>query len=81
MRSREQKTYFETLKRYERKFERNELEDYKMLLKRHKDEEELDNLSLQRLKALYEKYYVNREKKNLDQLFKKPSEEIPDNNS
>lgn len=81
MRSREQKTYFETLKRYERKFERNELEDYKMLLKRHKDEEELDNLSLQRLKALYEKYHVNRGKKNLDQLFKKPSEEISDNNS
>ncbi|MBI1937933.1 MAG: hypothetical protein HYS25_07390 [Ignavibacteriales bacterium] len=81
MRSREQKTYFETLKRYERKFERNELEDYKMLLKRHKDEEELDNLSLQRLKALYEKYHVNREKKNLDQLFEKPSEEISDNNS
>jgi len=81
MRPREQKTYFETLKRYERKFERNELEDYKMLLKRHKDEEELDNLSLQRLKALYEKYHVNREKKNLDQLFKKLSEEISDNNS
>lgn len=81
MRSREQKTYFETLKRYERKFERNELDDYKMLLKRDKDEEELDNLSLQRLKALYEKYYVNREKKNLDQLFKKPSEEVSDNNS
>lgn len=80
MRSREQKTYFETLKRYERKFERNELDDYKMLLKRDKDEEELDNLSLQRLKALYEKYYVNREKKNLDQLFKKPSEEVSDNN-
>lgn len=80
MRSREQKTYFETLKKYERKFERNELDDYKMLLKRHKDEEELDNLSLQRLKTLYEKYYVNREKKNLDQLFKKPSEEVSDNN-
>lgn len=80
MRSREQKTYFETLKRYERKFERNELDDYKMLLKRDKDEEELDNLSLQRLKTLYEKYYVNREKKNLDQLFKKPSEEVSDNN-
>lgn len=80
MRSREQKTYFETLKKYERKFERNELDDYKMLLKRDKDEEELDNLSLQRLKALYEKYYVNREKKNLDQLFKKPSEEVSDNN-
>lgn len=71
MSSREQKNYFEILKRYERKFDSKELEDYKMLLKRHKDDEDLDKLSLERLKILYNKYHVNREKKNYDFLFKK----------
>ncbi len=72
---REQKRYFEILKKYERKFNSNELEDYKMLVKRDKDDEDLDKLSMQRLIALFEKYHVNREKKNLDFLFKKHSEE------
>ncbi|MBS3946026.1 MAG: hypothetical protein KGZ42_11035 [Melioribacter sp.] len=76
---REQKRYFEILKKYERKFNSNELEDYKMLVKRDKDDEDLDKLSMQRLIELHEKYHVNREKKNLDFLFKKPSEE--ENNS
>ncbi|NOX19038.1 MAG: hypothetical protein GXO87_12260 [Chlorobi bacterium] len=71
---REQKNYFEKLKRYERKFKREESEMYKMFVKRHKDDEDLDKLSLVKLKKLYEKYYVNREKKSLDSLFK-PKEE------
>ena len=72
MSSREQRDYFAILKRYERKFNDRELDDYKMLLKRHKDDEDLDKLSMQRLKDLYEKYYVNREKKNYDQFFNQP---------
>ncbi len=68
---RDQKRYFEILKRYEKKFESRELEDYKMLLKRNKDDEDLDKLSMQRLKDLYEKYHVNREKKNYDYIFNK----------
>ncbi len=68
---REQKKYFEALARFERKFDPKEREDYKMLLKRHKDDEDLDRLSLERLKKLYEKYYVNREKPDLSNLFKK----------
>ena len=74
MSSREQKDFFNILKRYERKFETKELDDYKMLVKRHKDDEDLDKLSMQRLKALYEKYHINRERKNYDQFFKTPSE-------
>lgn len=74
MSQREQNKFFETLKRYERKFESKELEDYKMLLKRHKDDEDLDKLSMERLKKLYNKYYMNREKKNYDNLFNLPSE-------
>jgi len=68
---RDQKKYFEKLKRYERHFEPKEKQDYKMLLKRHKDDEDLDRLSLERLKVLYEKYYVQREKRSFDDIFKK----------
>ncbi|MGE5400701.1 MAG: hypothetical protein ACM3S2_09870 [Ignavibacteriales bacterium] len=71
---RDQKKYFEVLRRYEKKFEVKELDDYKMLLIRHKDDEDLDRQSLERLKNLYEKYYVNREKKNYDDFFKKSEE-------
>lgn len=75
MQYRDQQKYFDILKRYEKKFDSRELHDYKMFLKRHKDEEDLDRLSLKKLKGLYEKYYLNREKKNYDHLFKKPDEE------
>lgn len=79
MSTREQKTYFETLQRYTRKFDAKEVDDYKMLLKRHKDDEDLDKLSMQRLKALYEKYHVNRERKNYDRYFTKPAGSDTDN--
>ena len=68
---REQSKYFETLRRYERKLDGKESYLYKMFLKRHKDEEELDKESLEKLKELYEKYYVNRERKMVDDPFKK----------
>ncbi|MCU7495331.1 MAG: hypothetical protein HF314_05665 [Ignavibacteria bacterium] len=71
---RDQKKYFEVLRRYERKFEPREADDYKMMLIRHKDDEDLDKQSLERLKELYQKYYVNRERKNYDDFFKKPEE-------
>lgn len=79
MRTREQKLYLDTLKRYERKFERQELDDYKMFVKRDKDEEELDSISLGKLKLMYDKYHVNRVRKNLDDLFKKPTETTSEN--
>lgn len=68
---REQKKYVETLRRYERKMTGKDAEDFKMIVKRHKDDEDLNKETFARLKELYEKYYVNREKKNFDDLFKK----------
>lgn len=68
---RNQKKYIDALKRYEKKMESRERDDYKMFVKRHKDEEDLDKLSMERLTSLYEKYHINREKKNFDHLFKK----------
>lgn len=71
MRYNDQKKYFEALRRYERKFSSYEMKDYKMFLKRHKDDEDLDNISFEKLKDLYTKYYVNRDKIDLNELFKK----------
>lgn len=71
MRHTDQKKYIETLKRYERKFNGNELKDFQMFVKRQKDDEDLDNISFQKLKDLYTKYYVNREKIDINEFFKK----------
>jgi len=81
MSSKEQRDYFDILKRYERKFDQKELFDYKMFLKRHKDDEDLDKLSMQKLKQLYEKYHLNRERKNYDQFFKKIDENVSNDES
>jgi len=75
MRSIVQKKYIETLKRYEKKMDRNEREMYIMIVKRHKDDEDLDNISFGKLKDLFTKYYTDREKKNYDHIFKKPDSE------
>jgi len=75
MNYRDQKKYIDALKRYENKMESRERNDFKMLVKRQKDEEEFDTISLRILSDLYEKYYVNRPKKSLDSLFKKPDED------
>ena len=71
MHSTDQRKYFEALKRYERKLNGDELKDYKMFYKRHKDDEDLDNIAYNKLKDLYVKYYVNREKIDINDIFKK----------
>ncbi|MBK7105691.1 MAG: hypothetical protein IPM32_01430 [Ignavibacteriae bacterium] len=71
MRNSDQKKYIETLLRYEKKFTQDELKDFKMFAKRNKDDEDLDNISFQKLKNLYTKYYVNREKIDINEFFKK----------
>lgn len=66
----DQKKYFEFLKRHERKFDKEELKSYIMLKKRHRDDEYLDKLSLDKLRSLYKKYHQSTEKKNFDHFFK-----------
>ncbi|MBI1931744.1 MAG: hypothetical protein HYS24_04340 [Ignavibacteriales bacterium] len=71
MRNSDQKKYIETLLRYEKKFNQDELKDFKMFVKRNKDDEDLDSISFKKLKDLYTKYYVNREKIDINDFFKK----------
>ena len=68
---RDQKNFIEALKRYENKMDEKERSFFSTTLKRDKDEEDLDSISFSKLKELYTKYYVNRKKPSLDDLFKK----------
>jgi hypothetical protein len=74
MQYREQQKYIDALKFYENKMDPKELYDYKMFVKRQKDDEDLDTISLARLKALHDKYMAAKVKKNYDDFFKKPEQ-------
>ena len=71
MRYNDQKKYFDALRLFEHKLTSDEKKEYKMFFKRHKADEDLDNVSFKKLEALYKKYYVSREKPDLNDLFKK----------
>jgi hypothetical protein len=68
---RDQIKYLETLQRFERKMDQKEREELKMFVKRHKDEEEFDSVSMIRLKELHDKYYSPVDKSKYDSFFKK----------
>jgi len=72
---RDQKKYLEYLRRFENKFSHQESEDYKMFVKRDKDEEEFDTVSMDRLRHLYNKYYVPVDKSKYDAFFKKKNDD------
>jgi len=74
MQYKEQQKYLDALKFYENKMTSAEKYDYKMFVKRQKDDEDFDSISLAKLKALYEKYMATKEKKNYDNFFKKPGQ-------
>ncbi|MCH7773152.1 MAG: hypothetical protein IH784_01950 [Bacteroidetes bacterium] len=71
---RDQRKYLETLKKYERNFTREESEEYKMFIKRQKDDEDFDSVSMKRLKELHDKYYKPADLSKYDKFFKKPDE-------
>ncbi|MER3523539.1 MAG: hypothetical protein C4326_05570 [Ignavibacteria bacterium] len=59
----EQKALIRELRDYEGQMTREEQEQFRMFVKRDKDDEDLDELSKKKLSALYEKYVVNRPRK------------------
>jgi hypothetical protein len=72
---RDQKKYIEYLHKHERNFSREDAEAYKMFVKRDKDEEEFDTVSMSKLKEMYEKYYTPVDKSKYDSFFKKKEDE------
>jgi len=71
---RDQQKYLDYLKRFEAKMDRVELEDYKKFVKRQKDDEDFDTVSMKRLKDIYDKFFVSVDKSKYDHLFKKSNE-------
>ncbi|MBP9581072.1 MAG: hypothetical protein KBE38_02840 [Ignavibacterium sp.] len=71
---RDQQKYLDFLKRFENKMNRSELEDYKKFVKRQKDDEDFDTVSMKRLQELYDKFYVPVDKSKYDNFFKKSNE-------
>lgn len=75
MNYKEQKQLIEKISKIKNKLNEREKEKFNMLIKRHKDDEELDKLSLNYLQELAIKYVDNtrseKAKKNLENLFEK----------
>ena len=72
---REQKKYLEILKKYERNLTRQEYDEYKLLIKRDKDDDEFDTVTMKRLKELHDKYYKPVDTSKYDKFFKKNSDQ------
>jgi len=56
----EQRKMLETLREYSHKMRGRESDDFEMMRKRDKDDEDLDRLTVQRLLEMYEKYVPER---------------------
>ncbi len=52
--------------------------DFEMFTKRDKDDEELDALSAMKLEAMQRKYIMTKSKKDIEELFKKMTNQRPD---
>jgi hypothetical protein len=58
----EQKKMIEELQMISYRLKGKDKYDFEMFLKRHKDDEDLDSLSMKRLREIYEKYVIKKEK-------------------
>ena len=67
----EQNRMFEDLVPLEYAMKGNDLEQFRRLLTRHKDDEDLDSAARKKLTELHDTYKPRRSKKDLDDLWKK----------
>ena len=68
---RDQQKYLDVLKKYERNFSYEDKIAFDMFIKRQKDDEDFDTISMKKLKDLHDKYYKPADKSKFDDLFKK----------
>jgi len=76
---REQKKLLEILKKYERNFSRQESDEFKLFIKRDKDDDEFDTVSMKRLKELHDKYHKPVDTSKYDKFFKKTDDKTSEN--
>ncbi len=67
----EQRKKIEAIKRITKKLNWEERRAFEMMLKRHKDDEDLDVLTQRRLDQIHEKYLHKRTKKEIEDAWKK----------
>lgn len=72
----EQKKIIQELKDYVARMDKKDQYDFEMMLKRVRDDEELDALSLRRLEELQKKYIVKKTKQDIEALLKKYSADL-----
>ncbi|CAG0940497.1 hypothetical protein BROC_01051 [Candidatus Brocadiaceae bacterium] len=72
---REQAKILDELKRQEFRMAPKDLEAYKMFVKRQKDDEDFDSVSMRKLTELYEKYRPKKNFSDFDKYFKKPDQQ------
>ena len=68
---RDQQKYLDLLKKHERNFTPEEAREYSMFVKRQKDDEDFDTISMKKLKEMYDKYNVPVDTSKYDKYFKK----------
>lgn len=71
MRKTDQQRLIKDLESYTVKMNREEKDLFDMLRKRDKDDEELDNLAVQKLQALHDKFLSHRSKQDLEEWWNK----------
>ena len=71
---RDQQKYLDVLKKYERNFSPQDKYAYDIFVKRQKDDEDFDTVSMKKLKDLHDKYYKPVDKSRFDDLFRKKEE-------
>ena len=74
----EQHKLIQELRDYLPKMSRTDQYDFEMFAKRDKDDEELDALSSMKLEAMQRKYIVRKSRKDIEELFKKMTNQSPD---
>ena len=67
----EQHRLVQSLRDFADRMGRDERSNFEMMLKRDRDDEDLDSLSLRRLHQLHEKYVGKKSKRDLEELWKK----------
>ncbi len=68
---RRQKELLEDLRDFTHKFSSDDEFTYQMAVKRHKDDEELDALTLGKLEEMHKKYVIRKPRIDPDSFFKK----------
>ncbi len=67
---REQQKLLDELKSFERVMVQKDRDEYKMFIKRQKDDEDFDTISMSKLKSLHSRYYKTKDKSEFDKFFK-----------